>query len=204
MIDEHMWVEPVVLSGELVRLEPLAAEHIPALSAVGLHEDLWRWTVSAVRTAAEMEAYVTTALRGRDTGQVQPFVTVAQATGEVVGSTRYGNIDPEHRRLEIGWTWLTPGWQRSGANIEAKLLMLEHAFERLRCIRVEFKTDALNEKSRRALLGIGAKEEGTLRQHMVVWDGRLRDTVYYSVIDSEWPEVKMRLRQKLESAKARQ
>ena len=179
-------------------------EHIPALSAVGLHEDLWRWTVSAVRTAAEMEAYVTTALRGRDTGQVLPFVTVAQATGEVVGSTRYGNIDPEHRRLEIGWTWLTPGWQRSGANIEAKLLMLEHAFERLRCIRVEFKTDALNEKSRRALLGIGAKEEGTLRQHMVVWDGRLRDTVYYSVIDSEWPEVKMRLRQKLESAKARQ
>src|SRR5207253_6164961 len=136
-----------------------------------------------------------------------PFATVWNETQQVVGSTRFGNMDMPNKRVEIGWTWLAPAWQRSAANTEAKLLMLTHAFETLGCNRVEFKTDALNEKSRRALHGIGAIEEGTLRHHMVVpalpptparADGtRLRDSVYFSVLAEEWPSVKSQLRERL-------
>jgi N-acetyltransferase len=201
---DAMSIEPVVLAGDVVRLEPLAESHVAVLSSAGLHPELWEWTTTRITSEREMAEYVQTALQwGRD-GTALPFVTIAQQTGEVIGSTRFANIDRANRRMEIGWTWVTPAWQRTGANVEAKLLMMEHAFERLGCIRVEFKTDSLNEKSRRALAGIGATEEGTLRNHMIVWDGRLRHSVYFSVIVSEWPAVKSLLRRRLESAKPRQ
>jgi RimJ/RimL family protein N-acetyltransferase len=199
-----MNIEPVVLGGEVVRLEPLTSAHVSALCAVGLHPELWKWTTNRITNAEEMTEYVETALRWQREGSALPFVTIAQRTGQVIGTTRFANIDRANRRLEIGWTWVTPEWQRTGANVEAKLLLLRHAFERLGCIRVEFKTDSLNEKSRRALLGIGAREEGILRNHMIVWNGRFRHSVYFSVIESEWPVVRNHLQQRLESAVARQ
>ncbi len=144
-----------------------------------------------------MRAYVEAALLDAEQGTALPFATIERASGRVVGSTRYLAIEPAHRRLEIGYTWVAPSWQRSAINTEAKLLMLAHAFERLGCHRVEFKTDALNERSRTALLGIGTVEEGTLRQHMITQGGRRRDTVYYSVLDGEWPAVRRLLTERL-------
>jgi RimJ/RimL family protein N-acetyltransferase len=189
-----MIVDSVTLTGDSVRLEPLTPAHAPPLALVGLDPELWRWIPTAVTTADEMAAYVETALDERRRGVAMPFAIVDRATGTVIGSTRYANIDPVHRRLEIGWTWLAPAHQRTAANTEAKLLLLTHAFETLGAIRVEFKTDSLNEKSRAALSRIGAREEGTFRNHMIVSSGRKRHSVYFSIIDSEWPAVKDRLR----------
>jgi RimJ/RimL family protein N-acetyltransferase len=191
-------VLPVVLRGSHVRLEPLSLEHLPGLCAVGLDERLWRLTVSQIRIPQQLRAYVDQALREQAAGMALPFATVDQKTGAVIGSTRFGNIDIPNRRVEIGWTWLGVDWQRSAANTEAKLLMLGHAFDTWHCIRVEFKTDVLNERSRTALLRIGAKEEGIFRRHMVTESGRLRDSVYYSIIAEEWGEVRGRLRGLLE------
>jgi N-acetyltransferase len=188
-----MIVEPVTLQGQVVRLEPMTIAHAAALSCVGLEPDLWRWIPNSVTTAEEMRGYVLTALDERDRGVSMPFVIIDQTSDRVIGSTRYGNIDGPNRRLEIGWTWLTSAHQRSGANTEAKLLLLTHAFETLRAIRVELKTDALNEKSRKAIARIGAVEEGTFRKHLITQTGRVRDTVYFSIIDTEWPLVKARL-----------
>lgn len=149
-----------------------------------------------VSSAAEMATFVQQALAEAAAGRQVPFATVERASGRPVGSTRYLSIEPAHRRLEIGYTWLARPWQRAGFNTEAKLLMLEHAFERLGAVRVEFKTDARNERSRRALLGIGATEEGTLRRHMITAAGR-RDSVYFSVIVDDWPQVRQRLAERL-------
>jgi N-acetyltransferase len=190
-------IEPVTLPGEHVRLECLSLDHLEQLCEVGLEPELWRWTASQVLTSVEMRAFVETALKWQTEGTALPFATISAQTGRVVGSTRFANIDKENRHLEIGWTWIAPQWQRTAINTEAKYLMLRHAFEQLGCIRVEFKTDSLNEKSRRALLRIGAKEEGTFRNHMIVHDGRYRHSVYFSVIESEWPEVKARLEERL-------
>jgi RimJ/RimL family protein N-acetyltransferase len=192
-----MVVEPVTLSGEFVRLEPLALAHVPALVEVGLDEEIWRWMVSQVRTPEDMLAYVESALSLAAAGEALPFATVERASGRVIGSTRFGNIDRANRRVEIGWTWLGRAWQRTAANTEAKLLMLRHAFETLGCLRVEFKTDALNARSRAALLRIGATEEGTFRRHMVTESGRIRDSVYFSIIDTEWPAVRESLERRL-------
>jgi len=192
-----MQSEIVILEGKQVRLEPLSLEHLPGLCAVGLNEELWRWTTTQISTPAEMQAYVETALRDQEAGTSRPFATVLKDEGRVIGSTRFGNIDRHNRRLEIGWTWIGIAWQRSMVNTEAKCLMLRYAFEVLDCIRVEFKTDSLNERSRNALLRIGAKEEGTLRNHMITQSGRLRHSVFFSIIDSEWPEVKAALETKL-------
>lgn len=181
----------------MVRLEPLARQHVDALCAVGLAPELWQWTTTMLRNRADMEEYVASALELQAAGTALPFATVLQREERIIGSTRFANYDGPNRRVEIGWTWLATAWQRSGANIEAKLLMLQHAFEVLGCNRVEFKTDVLNEKSRNALKGIGAREEGILRSHMVLWNGRLRDSVYYSVIRPEWPEVRAHLLEKL-------
>ncbi len=185
--------EPVILEGRFVRLEPLTLAHVEPLVAVGLDPELWRWIPWPVRTAGDMRAYVEAALAMQAAGTGLPFATIELASGRVVGSTRFGNIDRPDRRAEIGWTWLAPPWQRTRLNSEAKLLMLEHAFERLGCVRVEFKTDSLNEKSRAALLRIGAREEGIFRNHMLTWSGRLRHSAYYSVIAEEWPAVKAAL-----------
>jgi len=184
---------PVTLEGRVVRLEPLSLDHLDGLIAVGLEPELWRLTMSRGRTPEEMREYVEQALAEQRAGSAVPFATVEHASGRVIGSTRFGNIAPSHRRVEIGWTWVAPAWQRTAVNTEAKYLMLRHAFEEWGCIRVEIKTSALNERSRRAILRIGAIEEGTLRQHLITPDGTFRDTVYFSVIDREWPAVKTRL-----------
>lgn len=186
----HVRPEPVTLQGRIVRLEPLSLKHHADLLDVALEPSLWQYTWSGVATAADLEDYIRTALLEQDAGRSLPFATIDVASGKAIGSTRYGNIEPAHRRLEIGWTWLGTPYQRSGANTEAKLLQLTHAFETLKYQRVEFKTDASNEKSRAALVRIGAKEEGVFRKHGITSSGRIRDTAWYSVIDEEWPEVK--------------
>ena len=190
-------IEPVTLEGRLVRLEPLSLDHVAGLAEVALDPAIWQWTIARPTTVAELQSWAATALAGRDSGAELPFATIEAATGRPIGSSRYMNIVLEHRRLEIGWTWVAPGWQRTGANREAKLLMLGHAFDTLGCRRVEFKTDSLNEPSRTALLGIGAQFEGIFRNHMVMPDGRMRHSAYYSVIDEEWPAVRAKLAQSL-------
>ncbi len=190
-------VEPVTLRGSRVVLEPLSLEHVPALAEVGLEPAIWQWTLARPTSEADLRAWAEAALAGRETGAEMPFATLDASTGRPIGSSRYMNIVLEHRRLEIGWTWVAPAWQRTGANREAKLLMLTHAFETLGCRRVEFKTDSLNEPSRTALLGIGATFEGIFRNHMVMPGGRMRHSAYYSVIDDEWPRVKAGLEQSL-------
>jgi RimJ/RimL family protein N-acetyltransferase len=192
-----MIVEPITLEGRRVRLEPMSLAHLGALAEVGLDEELWRWTATRVASGAEMRAYVESALDEQARGASLPFVTVDKESGRVAGSTRFGNIDRENRKAEIGWTWVGRAWQRTAVNTEAKLLMLAHAFEVWRCVRVELKTDSLNERSRRAILRIGAKEEGTLRNHMITYTGRLRHSVFFSVIESEWPQVRADLETKL-------
>ena len=196
MLDE-MCVAPVTLEGRYVRLEPLTPGHVEALSAVGLDPDLWRWIPIPVRTREEMAAYVETALREQASGVALPFVQVEKSSGRVTGSTRYGNIERTHHRLEIGWTWVARPWHRTAVNTECKYLLLRHAFEQLGCIRVEFKTDALNLRSRAALSRIGASEEGMFRNHMITSSGRIRHSVWFSIIDSEWPQVKKDLESKL-------
>ena len=190
-------IEPVTLEGRLVRLEPLSLDHVAGLAEVALDPAIWRWTVACPTTVAELRSWAMTALAGRDSGAELPFATIDQASGRPIGSSRFMNVVLEHRRVEIGWTWVAPAWQRTGANREAKLLMLGHAFDTLGCRRVEFKTDSLNEPSRTALLGIGARFEGIFRNHMVMPDGRMRHSAYYSVIDEEWPAVRARLAQSL-------
>lgn len=194
---EEMRVAPVTLEGRYVRLEPLTQAHVEALAAVGLDPDLWRWIPVPVRTREEMAAYVETALREQASGTALPFVQVEKTSGRVIGSTRYGNIERVHHRLEIGWTWVVRDWQRTSINTEAKYLLLRHAFETLGCLRVELKTDSRNERSRAAILRIGAREEGTFRNHMITESGRIRHTVYFSIIDAEWPQVKSRLESRL-------
>jgi N-acetyltransferase len=193
----EMKIDPVVLEGIHVRLEPLLRKHITGLCEVGLEEQLWRWIPTPVRTADDMAAYVELALKEQANGVSLPFAQIEKATGRLIGSTRYMNIDRVHHRVEIGCTWIGREWQRTAANTEAKYLLLRHAFETLGCMRVELKTDSLNDKSRAAILRIGAKEEGIFRNHMITSTGRIRHTVYFSVIDSEWPEVKSRLERKL-------
>jgi N-acetyltransferase len=188
---------PEILEGSAVRLEPLTLRHHAALCEVGLDPSLWRWTVGFVSTPADLHEYIASALAAQEAGTATPYVTVEKRSGRVVGSTRFMNIDRANKRVEIGSTWVAPAWQRTVVNTEAKYLMLRHAFEELGCIRVELKTDALNEKSRNAILRIGAKEEGIFRNHMVCYGGRIRDSVYFSVIDSEWPAVKSGLENRL-------
>jgi RimJ/RimL family protein N-acetyltransferase len=188
-----MVVEPVTLQGKYVRLEPLSMDHFDQLWAIGQDKGLWKWISYQINTPDEMRTYIKTALDWQAIGTALPFVTIWQATNEIVGSTRFGNIDTGNHRVEIGWTWIGKSWQRTPVNTEAKFLMLQHAFEVWHCIRVELKTDKLNERSRAAILRIGAKEEGIFRHHVITESGRLRDSVYFSIIDTEWPAVKARL-----------
>lgn len=196
-----MNVEPVVLEGEFVRLEPMRVDHLPALCKAGLDESLWEWTANVVKDESDIERYVRAALADQMQGVSLPYVTIESESGTIVGSTRFGNLDVTHRRAEIGWTWINPRWQRTFVNTEAKLLMLTHAFETWKCIRVELKTDVLNKKSRKAIKRLGAKEEGVFRNHMITETGRFRDSVYFSIIESEWPMVKEKLRSRLEVKK---
>jgi len=192
-----MDLSPVVLQGRHVHLEPLALHHHEGLTAVGLAEEIWRWIPYQVKTPDEMRSYIEAGLRDQERGTAMPFATLDAATGAVIGSTRFMNIDAPNLRVEIGSTWLAPARQRTAANTEAKYLMLGHAFEKLGCIRVELKTDALNEKSRAAILRIGAKQEGVFRNHVICHDGRIRNSVYFSITREDWPEVRQRLKEKL-------
>lgn len=190
---------PLTLTGDIVRLEPIRREHQQLFWEVAQNdlEDIFRWIPYAMRTPDDFRKLVDKALAEQDQGESVVFATVECSSGRVIGSTRFMNIDRSNRRVEIGSTWIAPAWQRTAVNTEAKYLMLRHAFEVWRCIRVELKTDGLNQKSRNAILRIGAKEEGTLRRHLVTWTGRVRDTVYFSILDDEWPEAKRKLEARL-------
>lgn len=194
---EPDWLAPVTLEGSIVRLEPLRANHLADLSVVALEAAIWRWTIARPQDVAGLRAWLDTALANAEADIERPFATVDVASGRAIGSTRFLNIVPQHKRLEIGWTWVGTAFQRSGANREAKLLQLTHAFETLGANRVEFKTHSANERSRAALAGIGATFEGVFRNHMVMPDGTLRHSAYYSVIVDEWPEVKAHLQRLL-------
>ncbi len=190
---------PVTLAGSVVRLEPIRNEHAELFWDVAKNDldDIFRWIPYRMQTREDFQLLVAKALQEQERGESVVFTTVESASRRVIGSTRFMNIDRNNRRVEIGSTWIAPAWQRTAVNTEAKYLMLRHAFEVWGCFRVELKTDALNEKSRNAILRLGAKEEGTLRRHVVTWTGRVRDSVYFGILDSEWPEVKGRLEEKL-------
>ncbi len=187
---------PVTLEGKFVRLEPLRHDHADLFWQVAKDdlEDIFRWIPYSVKTQQDFQRLVEKAFEEQQRGESIVFATVERASGRTIGSTRYMNIDRVNQRVEIGSTWIAPAWQRTAVNSEAKYLMLRHAFEQWKCIRVELKTDALNQKSRNAILRIGAKKEGTLRRHLMTWTGRVRDTVYFSILDREWAEVKERLK----------
>lgn len=185
----------LVLEAEHVRLEPLTLVHVPGLFAIGQDEEIWRWLYSAPpANVDEMRAWVADALEAQSRGGELPFAVVEQASGTVIGTTRYMGINAAHRQLEIGWTWYGRAYWGTSVNPECKYLLLRHAFESLECIRVQFATDSRNERSQRAIERIGATREGVLRSNRIVpKDGYHRSSVLYSIIDDEWPEVKARL-----------
>ena len=188
-------VIPITLEGSVVRLEPIRREHAELFweAAKDALDDIFQWIPYRMKSTKDFHLVLDKAFTEQERGESVVFATVERTSGKVIGSTRFMNIDRANRRIEIGSTWIAPAWQRSAVNTEAKYLMLRQAFEVWKCIRVELKTDALNQKSRNAILRIGAKEEGTLRKHVITWTGRVRDSVYFSILDSEWPQVKARL-----------
>ena len=194
-------VTPVTLEGSVVRLEPIRRDHAELFWRVAKDDldNIFQWIPYQMKTYEDFKLLIEKALAEQERGESIVFATVERNSGQVIGSTRFMNIDRPNRRVEIGSTWIAPAWQRTGVNTEAKYLMLRHAFEVWGCFRVELKTDALNQKSRNAILRIGAKEEGTLRRHVITWTGRVRDSVYFSILDSEWAEVKTKLETRLSS-----
>ncbi|MCX6039154.1 MAG: GNAT family protein [Chloroflexi bacterium] len=195
---EELWKTPVTLTGEVVRLEPLSEAHIPALALAGRDECIWKYMLYADLTSEEsMTAWVRDMLRRQQAGTDLPFAVIHLASGRAAGATRYLEMRPPHRSLEIGGTWYAPEFQRTAVNTECKYLMLKYAFEVMKCIRVQFKADMRNERSVRAIERLGAVREGVLRNHYILQDGTFRDSVYFSILDREWPEVKRRLKQRL-------
>jgi RimJ/RimL family protein N-acetyltransferase len=186
---------PLTLEGSIVRLEPIRPEHAELFWSVAKDnvDEIFQWIPYRMKSQEDFQQVVAKALDEQERGESVVFATVERSSGRVIGSTRFMNIDRLNRRVEIGSTWIAPAWQRTAVNNEAKYLMLRHAFEVWQCIRVELKTDALNQRSRNAILRIGAKEEGTLRRHVITWTGRVRDSVYFSILDNEWPEAKAKL-----------
>lgn len=200
--DNTAWPpQPLTLSGEHVRLEPLRIEHAPALEQAAADGELWRLWYTSVPAPGQAHAYIETALRDQAQGRSLPFV-VLDGEGSVVGSTRYCHIEAAHRRLEIGYTWYAQRVQRSALNTEAKRLLLAHAFDTLNAVAVEFRTHWFNHRSRAAIERLGAKQDGVLRNHMIMPDGTLRDTVVYSIIASEWPTVRTHLDHQLRNRRA--
>lgn len=189
--------ETPALEGNVVRLEPLTLAHVDDLWRVASDPALWELSTEAVQTPGDLLKYVERALAAQAAGAAHPYAVRHKPSGRLAGSTRLANLESAHKRVEIGWTWYGAEFQRTAANTECKLLLLTHAFENMGMNRVELKTDALNTRSRTAILRIGAHEEGTLRRHMIAWSGRQRDTVYFSILREEWPEVKARLESRL-------
>ena len=192
------FIEPVTLTGERVTIEPLQREHESALREAARDGELWRLWFTSVPRPDDVASYIDTALRWREERDAMPFVVRLRADGSVVGCTRYFNVEPEHRRLEIGYTWYARRVQRTAINTECKLLLLTHAFEALKCIAVEFRTSWFNHASRSAIARLGAKQDGVLRNHQISPDGSYRDTVVFSILESEWPAVRQHLRFELE------
>lgn len=189
------WIFPVTLQGKYVRLEPLSESHIPGLTAIGAGQDFWDFMLYGnILTESDMRNWVMDILaRTSDL----PFAVIHLASGRVAGATRYLNVMPKDRGLEIGGTWYGLDFQRTPVNTECKYLLLTHAFETLKCIRVQLKTDARNIRSQKAIERIGAKKEGVLRNHMILPDRRYRDSVYYSIVDTEWADVKKNLEERM-------
>ncbi len=191
---EDLWKTPVTLAGRHVRLEPLDLSHVPALAAIGCDDRIWQLMLyGMIRTEADMHRWVESLLQAQAAGTDLPFAAVQLASGRIAGATRYLEMRPEHRALELGGTWYGLEFQRTAVNTECKYLLLTHAFERLDCVRVQLKADLRNERSWRAIERIGATREGVLRNHYIMPDGARRDSVYYSILDREWPAVKARL-----------
>ncbi len=191
------WATTGTLQGKHVRLEPLSLEHVTGLQTAASDGELWGLWFTSVPKAENTEHYVTEAIALREQGKAMPFV-VRDADDVIVGSTRYCNIEADHKRLEIGWTWYAKRVQRTALNTEAKLLLLTNAFESLGAIAVEFRTHWFNHRSRNAIARLGAKQDGVLRNHMLMADGTRRDTVVFSILDSEWPAVKKNLEYQLQ------
>lgn len=189
-----------MLAGRLVELRPLTADHRGALLEAAADGQLWNMTLTRVPGEKTVDDYLAVALADRAAGKAMPFLLVERSDGRPIGSTRYWKMDAANRKLEIGHTWLAQSFQRSGANTEAKFLLLRHAFEEMACVRVQFTTDVLNERSRAAILRIGATQEGILRHERIMPDGRKRDSVRFSIIDDEWPRVKAALLEKMARA----
>lgn len=187
----------ITLEGQHILLRPMQISDATALVHAASDGELWNLPYSAIPSADTVSAYIAKALAGRDEATVMPFVTVVRKNSLVVGSTRFWKIDRDNRKLEIGSTWIAASWQRTAVNTEAKYLMLRHAFEVLKCVRVQFTTDVLNKRSREAILRLGAVEEGVIRKERIMPNGRQRDSVRYSIIDDEWPGVRESLEQKL-------
>ena len=187
---QQLFSMPVILQNKKARLIPLQKEHFEELKSIAFDESLWKYTITKIYTEDDLRNYIEIAIEEREKFQSYPFVIYDVATGKIAGSTRYGNISPEHRRVEIGWTWYTPVFQRTGLNRACKFELLQYAFEKLNCIRVELKTGSLNLTSQTAIAKIGATKEGILRKHMIQEDGSFRDTVYFSILQDEWPSVK--------------
>ena len=193
------WVQPVRLTGKYVWLEPMTEEHIPALAEIGAGQNFWDFMLYGnINTMEDMRNWVLDILSRAENGTDLPFVAIQLASGRVAGATRYLNIMPKDRGLEIGGTWYGPEFQRTAVNTECKYLLLRHAFETLGCIRVQLKTDLRNERSQKAIERIGAVREGILRNHMILPDGRYRHSVFYSILDTEWAQVKDNLERMLE------
>jgi RimJ/RimL family protein N-acetyltransferase len=190
-------IEPITLEGRHVRLEPLTRDHLDALWAAADDPDVWRFTLTRIGTRDELAAYVDAALADQALGTALPFATIDRASGRVAGSTRFINVSQRDLRVEIGHTFVGRAFQRTAVNTEAKYLMLRHAFETWGCVRVELRTAAKNERSRAAIRRIGGIEEGVLRRHARMHDGTWRDTVFYAVLDAEWPAVRARLEERL-------
>ncbi len=194
-----MEVKPVILTGKHVRLEPMTEDHVPGLGEIGAGQTFWDFMLYGnINTVDDMRNWVLDILSRAEKGTDLPFVAIHLASGRVAGATRYLNIMPRDRGLEIGGTWYGTEFQRTPVNTECKYLLLRHAFERLGCIRVQLKTDSRNERSQKAIERIGAVKEGVLRNHMILPDGRYRHSVFYSILDTEWPGVKKRLEEMLD------
>ncbi|SAL74291.1 GCN5-related N-acetyltransferase [Caballeronia terrestris] len=193
------WIEPVTLEGQHVKLVPLSLEHEAALEAAAADGELWKLWYTSVPAPGATRAWIEAALAMRDNLGAHPFTVIDAKTGNVVGSTRYFNVEAAHRRLEIGHTWYAKRVQRTALNSEAKLLLLSHAFEKLNAIAVEFRTHFMNHQSRAAIARLGARQDGILRNHQIGKDGAYRDTVVFSIIESEWPAVRIHLKHRLES-----
>ncbi|MBI5351408.1 MAG: GNAT family N-acetyltransferase [Chloroflexi bacterium] len=193
------WVKPITLSGQHVCLEPLSESHVKGLSEIGIGQDFWNFMLYGnMQTEADIRNWILDLLGRAEKGTDLPFAVIHLASGRVAGATRYLNILPKDRGLEVGGTWYGTEFQRTAVNTECKYLLLTHAFESLKCIRVQIKTDLRNVRSQKAIERIGAKKEGILRNHMILPDGRFRDSVFYSILDSEWPQVKKNLEEMLE------